>query len=363
MSSAADYFTIGAYLAFVSCCIACYREGLIQKSSRVAFIQFALLSMFIGLCWLLESWANYRAPFYEYPEGIFNRMIPMLDREVLPEWLAKFFEFSRDDNCETEVSGQMPACIPIAGGCIIFCLMWTGRQLLGRGEWYESNRKAITVPALVGLGALVMDASIDPVLATSKSCPPPKELLYAGHDFWIWYTHPGLADIWYDIPLFNFSFWFLGPALFVSLALIANWVMRKITLGCSMADFPTGAIHMTVGAVILIAYLVTPSNAHVPALQYTVVALSIGISVVFVALRWKTFKRDNSPVRWELIAPLAFFYLLPLSCLLVTDRFQPKSEHLLLIATAFITSALGVFLAFSPYHRFGGHKTTRRDAT
>lgn len=342
-------FMIGAYIAALCCIYACIREARIAGDWRRGLTQFLILVGFAVLFWVLESWANHRAPFYTYPP-IFPDMIRHFQPSWLPSWLAHLFAPGGPDPCAQTPSPKVSASIPISGACITFCLMWTARQLLGRSGWASEPFVPVTAPILVGLGALLLDAILDPILATSYGCPPPPiATLHPGHGFWTWHTDRHLVDVWFKIPLFNYVTWYAVPAILVAVVVLGGW-LRLLLYRPSAANFRDGALRAFILTMIAVILYVSPTYANAATLQLLLLATIIILSVAVLITGWPYYVRTNPP-RWEFVVPMAFYFLFPVFSFLVTRSFLPRLDHIFLLVLSLVFAAVGIFFVISPYWR------------
>lgn len=329
---------IGAYGALACCLYACYRFWR-DEGWFYGLVQLLVLIGFGVLYWLLESWANHRAPFYNYPSGLFPDMIPHFNPGVA---------IGSPDPCVQSPSARISLSIPISGACITFCLMWTARQLVGVANWYADYRNAIVAPILVGAAALLMDSVLDPVLASSYSCNIPIEQLHPGAGFWTWHTGDHLADIWFNVPLYNFSVWFAGPAILVAVMYLVHWIILLIRFGIVSADPRQGLLRSFVLTMVVMVFYVSPTSANDTVAQIAMMVLIISSSVGVLIAKWPSFVRNN-PYKWYFVVPLTFYFVFPLLLMLFGQGFVPMMDHLQLLGVATVVAVAGIYLAVSPY--------------
>jgi len=335
MTTWAIVFAVGVYLSLIACLFACIRIGLMLGWFQ-GLLQLLVLIGFGLMHWLLESWAGVKAPFYTYPPSSYVDMVPPFD------W-SGMGATPPNDPCGQPPGAWIPACIPISGAIITFCLLWTARLLLTTAVWFQPYRPIIA-PFMVALVALVLDGYLDPVLATSMNCDARPEIVRNALSLWIWHTEPRFADMWFSIPLFNFASWYAFPATMVSLVLLLGWAGNAISGGSpSLID---GLLR----AVIFIAMLtvsMTAPGANPPSTQIAFILPIIVISLMVVWNDRSTYKYDN-PWRWEFVLPMFFYLLYPVAALLFSGIF-PLASSLQLLFVTLVLVFIGGFYVVSPY--------------
>ncbi len=340
---AALLFAIGTYIAAFLCLWFCYTEG----GTWFKRIVYALtLIGFMFLFYLLESWAGIRAPFYEYEvTGGFPWYIPKFDFSPFAGFssLLQPSVLATTHPC-SNMTNYMPLAIPVAGGCIVFTLLWTVRLLYNSEGFATMPFNPVTAPFLVGLMALWMDLPLDPILAESQSCIPPVESIHGGLRFWLWSSDASLADIWFHVPLYNFATWYAAPAILTAVIIWLTWLYLWIT--GAVVQFQDGALRSVILGLLLVIFIVSPNSAASIATIYTIVIVLVAIGVYYLITKYETFKRNNE-WRIPLVATLTFFFIFPLLAFLFTGAFSLRDIYLFLIAL--FVAVWGIVFATLPY--------------
>ncbi len=325
---------VGVYVALLVCIFACVRIGY-SIGWLHGFFNFVMLVLFAVCHWLLESWANVVAPFYEYPQTIFPDMV-------------HHFQFGAsmpDDPCARMQSPKVSATIPISGAVITFCFMWTARLLLSTALFKQPYRPAI-VPLIAALCALGLDLFLDPTLSVSNSCPngAPSETIHPGLGYWVWYTRASFADYWFSIPLFNYANWYAFPATMAAIVVLLGWARNAIVT--SNPTIVEGFLYL----ILVIAFgliTITAPDAEPPIQQFYFILAVIAFSLGFIYRDWSTYKRNN-PFRWEFVLPLLFYLLYPVLALFFSSAFALTTAIVLIIVALFLT-LLGIWFITRPY--------------
>jgi len=333
-------FTIGVYLSLLACLFACVRIAIDEKSWLTGLLQFVMLVAFAILHWLLESWAQFVAPFYSYVQQGFWDMVP-------------YFDFSSlgfappEDPCAQALGTKISATIPISGAILCFCLMWTARLLLSPTGWLQPYRPVIA-PFMVAFVAVVLDAYLDPVIAISVNCEATPSVMHPGVGFWTWHTEPRFADVWFSVPLFNFASWSAFPATMVAAALLLGWAATAI-LTSSLVSVTDGLLRFVI-LLALLAVSITAPGADLPDVQIAFIALLIIVSFYIVWNDRATYKTDNA-WRWEFVLPMLFYLLFPLGALFFSGVFVVTGS-LALVLVSLLGFAIGLAFVIWPYMKW-----------
>lgn len=352
-------FAFGTYLTAVLCLVFCLREWLFGGVIH-ALKQLVMLLFFILAYWLLESWAGVRAPFYEYaPDNPFPHVIPRFDFSGTAAWLntigfggiASLLGPSPaalvSDCAILPHPTTIPLCIPVAGGCISFGLLWTVRLLLDGRSIADIPLVPVYAPWMVGFMAFWLDMALDPVLANTVNCDAVPELTHTGLQFWTWHADATLADDWFHIPAYNYGVWFSAPAILTAIALLAQWAYLKFIDNAAVGN-ADGVIRALILFFIGVIVFVSPSSANQIAAIYGLIVSILLIGTWTLAGAWQGFRRNNV-WRWELIAGLGFFFLFPVFGFAATDYFLPAAEHVWLLLLTLLIAGWGIFFVVSPY--------------
>ncbi len=351
---ASFWFAYGTYLAALACLIFCIREW--RFGWKHGLWQIVVLLLFIVLYWALESWAGMRAPFYDYTTAVdWPHRIDRIDFAPLSSWVHGFApSFSAYFGPGTAsghicaispLEPDLPLAIPVAGGCISFCLMWTVRLLMGSEGFVKEPFVPVLAPWIVGLMALWLDAGLDPVLATSFDCTAAENITHPGMLFWSWFSEVDLANYWFHIPAYNFGTWYAAPAILTALVILIQWFYQKFVVG-AMVDPADGALRALILFFVLVIFFVSPNSANLPAVIYPLIGALVAVGLLVIYIKWESFVRNND-WRWELILVLAFFFLFPVFCLLLGP--MVVSTHIWLLLITLFVAGWGIFFAISPY--------------
>ncbi len=352
---ASTLFAYTTYLAFVACCVFCWRE---RKAfgSRHAILQFVVLVVFCVLFWLLESWAGMRAPFYDYTNDVeWPHHLPRVDftwvaASLGDGWLGSFFNpgpAAVDPCAYHTLESKLPLAIPVGGGTIAFSLIWTTRLLIGRDEFLFDRCSPVLATLIVGLMALWLDAALDPVLATTVDCSSSKNLHHPGMSFWTWQSESHLADYWFHVPAYNYGTWFSSPGILAALVMLGQRVLyRNEPVLRGQDAFSRFGLPVLVLILIACILFISPQYANKPWIIYLVIGGLVVAGFVGLYLKWHSFKRDNS-WRVELVLVLTLYFLVPV-VFLVNGPFAIASHFWLLLLTLFV-AGWGIFFAISPY--------------
>lgn len=356
-------FAYGTYLAALLCFVFCFREWW-YGGWKHGLKQLVMLVFFGFAFWLLESWAGVRAPFYEYqPPNSFPHIIPRAD--FLP--LAGFFSsmglgslaglFGPGPAAYSNLCAilpypdTIPLCIPVAGACIAFCLLWTVRLLVNSKGFAYEPFAPLLAPWIVGLMAFWLDLSLDPVLAHTLNCVSLPGETHPGLQFWTWHADGSLGDIWFHVPIYNYGVWYASPAILTAIAILAQWLYLKLT-GASVST-NDGVFRALILFFVGVIFFVSPNSAASLQAIYALIIAVLIIGILWLINRWESFKRDND-WRWELIVVLGFYFLFPVFGLLVTEYFRPLGNHIWLLLITLVVAGWGVFFAISPYWKRSG---------
>jgi hypothetical protein len=335
------------YLAVALCLVSVIKIGA-KDGWFFGLIELLILVGFAGAYWLLESYALHLAPFYVYPP-VFPDMVPLHDFSGFPGLPG----IPPTHVCNQPATTEISLTVPFLEMSMTYCLMWTARLLLKPHGWFNSFHATAVAPFIVGLMALALDGYLDPVFAETFHCSP-VVLNHPGMGFWMWFTSPDMANIWYGIPMYNFGAWFAAPVILVTLVLLIRWLyevflyLRGVFFGppSPLPSVVTGLIQFAILLAFLALYLTSP-GASPPYLQVLIMVATIIISLAIVVARIGTYYRNN-PFRFEFVVPLALVFLMPIPMLIISGTFDLAKEWpLLLGAIAF--AVIGIIFALSPY--------------
>jgi hypothetical protein len=342
------FYLVSIYIATAFCMVSVVKIW-IRKGWLKGILELLILVLFGVAYWLLESFALFTAPFYEYPP-VFPDMVKLFDFNTVP-WLP--LPTIPLHPCNTRVTTEISLTVLLLETSMTYCLMWTARLLLRPHGWFNSTHATFVAPFLVGLMALALDAFLDPIAAQSFSCAP-STLIHPGMKFWNWFTDASMANFWYGVPMYNYGAWYSAPVILVTAVLLIRWLYELFQyLKGLFSGNPIPAPSIFNGLTqlaILLAFLalhLTSPGISPPYEQVTVMLLTIAVSLTIVVSRFGTYDRHN-PYRFEFVAPLTIVFLMPVPMLFMSGTFHLAQEWVLVLA-ALLLAAVGIIFALSPY--------------
>jgi len=343
-------YQVVAYAAFVICLFAAVRIWI--KSGWVQGLwQLVVLLGFVIVYWLLESYAHLRAPFYTYPPGPLIYMIPYFTG--FPTYAPVM------DPCATQAGSEIPLSVLLMEASLTFGLLWTARLLVvvTTPTFLPAPYRALLIPFMTGLVALLVDLPLDPILSDSCECTPVTNTVnpvcphdadevdrqHGGLTFWQWFAEPEakFLDQWYGVPMFNFAIWYCAPVALAASAILLGWMGP-------VSSWLAAAIQALIAFVFGVAAFTAPSTQP-PKLQLALMVLAILVSLTIVFPAWSTFRRDN-PFRWEFVVPSALFALFPLVALLAGANGMQTGSWLLVVSL--VATLLTLFFLIAPYWKW-----------
>jgi len=344
-------FSLGCYVS-IGACLFFTRRLWRGGARKAALAEVGLLVLLVGFFFALESFGQVRIPFYSYPTSFLDSRSPLPFSAI--SFLRPRFDGNDGFRRCAEIIGalplNLPLSIPLMEASLAFAALWTAR-LLGASRF--------GLPMLTGLAALLVDSALDPVVATSftPSAAALNGVVPRGYGIglWRWVVVEGLGPDAFGIPLINYGVWFAGTIILVCLIeltrKIGGWD-QTIHAGC--LDLPTarptpraavglwGMLFVaSIGVIMLSPDL---SRITTPKQQVLFYGTVIGALVYF--LRTALVSPRRSKIYWELLVPLLFFLLFPVSYLIASGLFWTRP--LLLVSTALFV-ALGLLYCFGPY--------------
>ena len=336
------YF-VSVYISLLICLIAAFKIGR-ASGWRDGLLELLILVGFAVAYWLLESFAHHSAPFYVYPH-VFPDMVPFLD-------LSTHIN-AQPHVCDQHGFNKISLTVPFLEASMTYCLMWTAKLLLKPHGWVNSPHATAVAPFIVGLMALELDATLDPIVSESFTCSP-VDLEHVGMGFWKWFADPDMANFWYGIPMFNYGAWFAAPVILVICVLLINWIYELFLYLKGLFIGPPHPIPSVANGLfqiaILIAFLalhLTSPGTNPPYTQAAIMLVAIVVSLVIVFRKLGTYKRDN-PFRWEFVVPLVIIFTMPLPMFYVSGAFSMGQDWFLAIL-ALVFAVIAIFFALSPY--------------
>lgn len=336
------YF-VSVYISVLICLIAAFKIGR-ANGWRDGLLELLILVGFAVAYWLLESFAHHSAPFYVYPD-VFPDMVP-------------FFNLSAYINtplhaCNQHGFNEISLTVPFLEMSMTYCLMWTAKLLLRPHGWVSSPHATAVAPFIVGLMALELDATLDPIVSESFTCSP-VTLNHPGIGFWKWFADPDMANFWYGIPMFNYGAWFAAPVILVISVLLINWIyelflyLKGLFIGPPhpLPSVANGLFQIAILIAFLALHLTSPGT-NPPYTQTGIMLVAIVVSLAIVFRKLGTYDRNN-PFRWEFVVPLVIIFTMPLPMFFVSGTFNLGQDWLLaLLAPLF--AVIAIIFALSPY--------------
>jgi len=338
-------FTIGCYVSIGACLyftLRLWRGG----ARKAAFAEAGLLLLLVGFFFALESVGQVRIPFYNYPLAFRDSRAPLPFAAV--PWLQPKFD-GHDGllQCSKIIAAlplNLPLSIPLMEASLAFAALWTAR-LLGASR--------LGLPMLTGLAALLVDSALDPVVATSFT--PSAVQLGHGMGLWRWVVVDELGPDAFGIPLINYAVWFAGTTILVCLIEL----FRKVggwdqTIHARCLDLPSARTSPRAAVVLwgvlfvasLLVIALSPVLSHLTMLKQRAIFYGTVVGALIYFVRTARGAPRRAEIHWELLVPLLFFLLFPVSYLIVSGLFWTRP--LLLVSTALYV-ALGLLYCFGPY--------------
>lgn len=336
------YF-VCVYLSVLICLVAAFKIGK-ANGWRDGLLELLILVGFAVAYWLLESFAHHSAPFYVYPH-VFPDMVPFFD-------LSSYVN-AQPHVCDQHGFNKISLTVPFLEMSMTYCLMWTAKLLLRPQGWVNSPHATAVAPFIVGLMALELDATLDPIVSESFTCSP-VELNHVGMGFWKWFANPEMANFWYGIPMFNYGAWFAAPVILVIAVLLINWIyelflyLKGLFIGPAypLPSVVTGLFQLALLVAFLALHLTSPGT-NPPYTQSAIMLVAIVVSLVIVYRKIGTYDRNN-PFRWEFVVPLLLIFILPVPMLFASGSFNLAQDWLLALLTV-VFAVIAVIFALSPY--------------
>lgn len=345
-------FTLTSYAMAIGCIYCGIREG----SRPGQYQPFAWLrepivfGLFVVSMWLLESYALYRTPYYAY-SSTFSDKLPRL----LSDWFAAHVQPGNTNACtETAQSfaDHIPLSVLLFEASLAYAAMWITRRL---------SVDSVAQPVLAGLLMLAVDLILDPVVARSHTCDAATVLRGSegGIGLWHWFIPQSATDLrgqtplaaWFNVPLFNFGLWFVGPVLSISLtnligAGFRQCVLRDKQIPDHLRLRPLGACLLLIPAAILFAIVIAPNFGWLGVVQQNLLMLATILAALVYAVRRLKHctvctDRDKTPA---LLLTVAFLF--SLVAFVGTSSFVhlPRLQWLTLLAASF-----GLWIIWLPY--------------
>jgi hypothetical protein len=343
-------FSIGCYVSMAACLfftLRLWRGG----ARKAALAEAGLLLLLVGFFFALESFGQVRIPFYSYPKAFWDSRAP-LPFSTIP-WLQPTFVGERLLACIALVRDlplNLPLSIPLMEASLAFAALWTAR-LLGASR--------LGLPMLTGLAALLVDSALDPVVATSFAPPAlaGDRLVQLGHGLglWRWVVFDGLGPDSFGIPLINYGVWFAGTVILVCLIEL----LRKVggwdhTIHARCLNLPsartTPRAALGLWGLLFVACIgviaLSPELSHLTTRTQRLLFYGTVVGALVHFVRTARVSPRRADIHWELLVPLLFFLLFPVSYLIASGLFW--TQPLLLVSTALYVT-LGMLYCLGPY--------------
>jgi hypothetical protein len=343
-------FSFGCYASVLACLV--FARRLWRGGARnAALAEAGLLVALVLFFFVLESFGQVRIPFYNYPTAFLDSRAPLSFSAI--SVLRPGFHDNDEFRMCSEIIAALPLNLPVSiafmEGSLAFAALWTAR-LLGASR--------LGIPLLTGLAALLVDSALDPVVATSFTPSTAAGNLVQhgyGMGLWRWVVVDGLGPDAFGIPLINYGVWFAGTVILVCVIEL----LRKVcgwdqTIHARCLDLPrarttpraaVGLWMMLFGmSLCVIAWSPDLSRLTTPMQQLVFYSTVIGALIYFLRTAHVVPRRES--IYWELLVPLLFFLLFPMSYLIASGLFWTQP---LLLASTVPFVALGLLYCFGPY--------------